>query len=165
MDIDYSSVLDWEDSGYYDEIYYRDFQIHAIGFFYNSNKHYPNIDMKWLFELYFSLRQRYEAELGNPRYLNLDSGDLYLELEEEGLIDKNNYPKSDRTIDNYYGDAMMWIIMQWSHFTFKYKLYSKDMIKLISFEYMVHAFTVGHERSFDSQSEILYELFILKEFD
>lgn len=145
---------------YYDKVYFLDFRNHAIKFFYNAEKWYPNVSVEHLFTLYFSSVARYEAEIGSPYYLNVASGDLFDEFEEKGLINKSDYPKSDRTIENYYGDSMMWIVMQWSDLTFRYKIYSKDLINFISFNDLVDAFTVGHERSFASESEVLFERFI-----
>lgn len=145
---------------YYDKIYFLDFRNHAIKFFYNAEKWYPNIAMDYLFNLYFNSEARYNGEKGSPYYLNIASGDLFYEFEEEGLINKSDYPKSDRTIENYYGDSMLWAIMQWSDLTFRYKVYSKDLIKLLSFSDLMKAFTVGHERSFASESEVLFERFI-----
>lgn len=148
-------------SEYYDRVYYHDFCNHAVKFFYNGEKYYPGIDMEYLFNLYFSSRARYEAELGSPYYLNIASGDLYREFEEDGIIDKFNYPKSDKTIDSYYGDALMWIVMQWSHLAFKYKIHSKDLLKFLGFREMLEAFIVGHERDFDNESEILFDRYVV----
>ena len=145
---------------YYDKVYFLDFRNHAVKFFYNAEKRYPNVNMKFLFNLYFISKARYEAEKGRPYYLNLASGELLDEFEEEGLIDRLRYPKSDKTIENYYGDAMMWAIMQWSDLTFRYKIYSQDLIQLMSFDDLMEAFEVGHERSFASESEVLYDRFI-----
>ena len=150
---------------YYDKVYFLDFRNHAVKFFYNAERRYPNVNMKFLFNLYFISKARYEAEKGSPYYLNLASGELLDEFEEKGLIDRLRYPKSDKTIENYYGDAMMWAIMQWSDLTFRYKVYSKDLIKLMSFDDLLLAFEVGHERSFSSESEVLYDRFIKDRFN
>lgn len=149
------------DGTYYDKIYYQDFCNQAYKIFCNGEKRYPGIDLEFLYNLYFSSQARYQAETCSPRYLNLASTEILDEFEKEGLIDRNNYPKSDKSIENFYGDSILWLVMQWSHFTFKYKLYSKDLIQKLSFDYMMWSFTVGHERSFDSQSSILYDIYVL----
>lgn len=145
---------------YYDRVYYLDFRNHAIKFFYNADKYFPNIDMEYMFNLYFSSEARYEAELGSAIYLNIASADLYREMMKQGILNSNDYPKSDKTIENYYGDAMMWIVMQWSDLAFRYKLFSKDLIKCLGFNEMIDAYAVGHERDFASESEILFNRYV-----
>lgn len=146
---------------YYDKLYYRDFCNQAYKIFCNGEKMYPGIDLEFLYNLYFSSNARYQAETGSPRYLNLSSVEILEELESKGFIDKNNYPKSDKSIDSFYGDSILWLVMQWSDLTFKYKIYSKDLIKSLSFENMMWAYQVGHERSMDSESDILYDIYVL----
>lgn len=145
---------------YYDRVYYFDFRNHAIKFFYNADKYFPNIDLKYMFNLYFSSEARYQAELGSAIYLNIASADLYREMMKQGILNSNDYPKSDKTIENYYGDAMMWIVMQWSDLAFRYKLFSKDLIKCLGFNEMIDAYSVGHERDFASESEILFNRYV-----
>lgn len=145
---------------YYDRVYYFDFRNHAIKFFYNADKYFPNIDLKYMFNLYFSSEARYQAELGSAIYLNIASADLYREMMKQGILNSNDYPKSDKTIENYYGDAMMWIVMQWSDLDFRYKLFSKDLIKCLGFNEMIDAYSVGHERDFASESEILFNRYV-----
>lgn len=146
---------------YYDRLYYEDFCNQAYKIFCNGEKRYPGIDLEFLYNLYFSSQARYQAETCSPRYLNLASMELFNEFEEQGLIDKNNYPKSDKSIESFYGDSILWLVMQWSHLTFKYKLYSKDLIQKLSFDAMMWAFRVGHERDFSSESDILYDIYVL----
>lgn len=145
---------------FYDEIYKHEFVRHSVCVFTNANDFYPNVDLKWLFEIYFTSECRELAEEGNPRYLTMASGDVYYEFEELCLIDKDNYPVSDKTIDNYYGDSMRWMIMQWCYLSFKYKIKSKDLIKCLGFDELLLAFETGHERGFDNECDVLYERYV-----
>lgn len=149
---------------FYDEIYKHEFIRHSVCIFTNANEFYPNVDLKWLFNVYFSSEFRQLAEEGNPRNLTMSSEDVFYEFERDGILDKNNYPTSDKTVDNYYGDSMMWMIMQWCDLSFKYKIKSKDLLKYVGFDDLLLAFEVGHERDFNSESEILYDRFIKGKF-
>lgn len=150
---------------FYDEIYKHEFIRHSVCIFTNANEFYPNVDLKWLFNVYFSSEFRQLAEEGNPRNLTMSSEDVFYEFERDGILDKNNYPISDKTVDNYYGDSMMWMIMQWCDLSFKYKIKSKDLLKYVGFDDLLLAFEVGHERDFNSESEILYDRFIKGKFN
>lgn len=150
---------------FYDEIYKHEFIRHSVCVFTNANDFYPNVDLKWLFYVYFSSEFRELAEEGNPRNLTMSSEDVFYEFERDGILDKNNYPTSDKTVDNYYGDSMMWMIMQWCDLSFKYKIKSKDLLKYVGFDDLLLAFEVGHERGFSSESEVLYDRFIKDRFN
>lgn len=143
----------------YKEEYYSDYLDNSISVLLECQVRFPSIDVGWFFAFYMKSEIRRSADSGRARYLCMESCRVLDWLGELYGLDEIDYPKSNNSVD-FYGDILVWIIMQWSDLSFRYDIYSKDLIDLISFDDMVRAYRVGHERGFRAESENLYNRFI-----
>lgn len=140
---------------YFDEVYLHDFINHTIDCLEKSDEYYVGIDVKFVFSILMNCDARFVAECGNPKYLNWPSYKWFWYLEEVGLLNRNEYPSSSKTVD-YYGDALNWFGKIWTLLCFKYKIHSKILLKFLSFDDLMHFFVTCHERSWDDACEFIY---------
>lgn len=141
----------------FDKDYYVEVENLTERVFYNSNIVFPGIDIVWFIDYYMRSDVRRQIDLSNPRYMCMESIRTLDYLKRDGLLD---YPKSDKTIDNYYGDSIIWVAMMYCHLQLYFGFSSKDLSELIPCEEMLKAFVVGHERGFRAQAEHMYDAYL-----
>jgi len=141
----------------FDKDYYIDVENLTIHVFENCQNVFPNIDIPWFIDYYMRSDLRAMIDKSVPRYMCMESIRVLDYMKDYGLVD---YPKSDKTIDNYYGDSIIWVAMMYTFMESHFRLSSKVLSELIPCEEMLKAFIVGHERGFESESEHLYDTYI-----
>lgn len=134
--------------------YYTSVEDLTIGIFTNPYRVFPSIDIPWFIDYYMKSDIRKYLDVGDPHYMCMESIRALDYMKEAGL---ENYPKSDKTIDNYYGDSIMWVAMMYCHLQLYFGFSSKDLSELIPCDEMLNAFIVGHERGFRAQAEHMYD--------
>lgn len=141
----------------FDKDYYEDVERLTINVFYNAHLEFPNIDIVWFIDYYMKSDVRWQVDDSNPKYMCMASMQALLYLKNDGLVD---YPKSDKTIANYYGDSIVWIAMMYCHLQLYFGFSSRDLSELIPYREMLRQFTVGHERGFLAQAMHMYDDFL-----
>lgn len=141
----------------FDVDYYNDVERLTINIFYNSHIEFPDIDIVWFIDYYMKSDVRWQIDDSNPRYMCMESMRALRYLRDDGLVE---YPKSDKTVENYYGDSIAWIAMMYCHLQLYFGFSSRDLSELIPCEEMLRQFTVGHERGFLAQAMHMYDDFL-----
>lgn len=141
----------------FDKDYFRDVENLTEKIFYNPYRVFPDIDIQWFIDYYMRSEVRKQIDESNPSYMCMESIRTLDYLKDGGLV---NYPKSDKTVDNYYGDSVIWIAMMYCHLQFYFGFSSKDLSELIPCDEMLNAFEVGHERGFRAQAEHMYDEYL-----
>ncbi|MGL4949213.1 MAG: hypothetical protein ACRC5M_02435 [Anaeroplasmataceae bacterium] len=146
----------------FDYYYYITIKPLMISVFNNSRNYFPKIDLLWFIDYFMKSYIIDELDKDNTRYLNYQSPKIFYligdEFEEKGI----DYAKSDKTIDNEYGDSLRWCAMQYISLIRVSGLKLETVYSKINISEMLDNFITGHERSFTNCSEFLIDKYKLR---
>lgn len=152
----------------FDTDYYREVNSLTCSVFTSGQDIFPGIDIEWFVEYYMKSSLREAVDNSHPRFMCMESARLFDKLKDKMCEDGigTDYPKSTKTIDNYYGDSILWCAMQYVHMQNRFKISSKTLIEKIPINLMLERdFYTGHQRGFESASDVLYKKYFDKDYE